>query len=177
MKKILLPGLLIWIGISCNNPAEKTTANSDSTGIAQPVYAYTIEKPDNWDMGSTKNTEIALNALKAFENNKIDESLGYFADTVDWKSDYIEGRFPKDSLKAMFNAMWNATAALKINMHDFESVLSKDKKEAYVTLWYKETVTNKKGKTDSVEAINDLKIVNGKIAALDEAIRHFPVKK
>ncbi|MCW3087117.1 MAG: hypothetical protein JWQ78_503, partial [Sediminibacterium sp.] len=35
----------------------------------------------------------------------------------------------------------------------------------------------KKGKTDSAEWVNDMKIVNGKIVALDEATRHFPVKK
>ena len=62
-------------------------------------------------------------------------------------------------------------------MHDFESVISKDKKEEYVTLWYTEINTDKKGKMDSVAIINDLKISNGKIVSLDEAIRHFPIKK
>lgn len=172
MKNILLLSLLIYMGISCTNPADKATVKVDSAD-AKPVYAYTIDKPDNWVMGNTRNTAIALNALKAFENNKIDESLSYFADTVDWKSDYFDARLPKDSLRALFTSMWNATASLKITMHDFESVIAKDKKEEYVTLWYKETITDKKGKTDSVEVINDIKMSNGKIVALDEAMRHF----
>ena len=62
-------------------------------------------------------------------------------------------------------------------MHDFESVISKDKKDEYVTMWYVQTTTDKKGKVDSVAVINDLKISNGKIVTLDEAIRHFKPKK
>jgi len=177
MRKMLTLCLLMYVSISCNNPAEKATVKTDSTGADKPVYAYTIKKPDNWDVGSSQNTAVALNALKAFENNKIDESMSYFADTVDWKSDYIDSKFPKDSLKAMFGSFWNVTKTMKIEMNDFESVISKDKKDEYVTLWYKQTTTDAKGKTDSVAVINDFKISHGKIVALDEAMRHLKAKK
>ncbi|MCW3088826.1 MAG: hypothetical protein JWQ78_2212 [Sediminibacterium sp.] len=176
MRKILLPCLLACVTLSCNTATEKTTVKTDSTS-AKPVYAYTIEKPDNWVMGDSKNTAIALSALKAFETNKLDELMNYFADTVTWKTDYVDAKLPKDSLGAIFKAMWNETASMQVDMHDFESVVSKDKKDEYVTLWYKTVVKDKKGKTDSAEWVNDMKIVNGKIVALDEATRHFPVKK
>jgi hypothetical protein len=65
-------------------------------------------------------------------------------------------------------------ATIKIVMHDFESVVSKDKKDEYVTMWYKQVYKDKNGKIDSVDAVNDFKFVNGKIVALDEALRHFP---
>ena len=103
--------------------------------------------------------------------------MTYFADTVRWRTDYMEGKFSKDTLKAMFNRARGDMAVIKIDMHDFESVISKDKKEEYVTMWYVQTTTDKKGKTDSVAVINDLKLMNGKITELDEAYRHFPVKK
>lgn len=177
MRKTLILCLLVYISTSCNNPAGKETAKTDSVDAAKPVYAYTIKKPDNWEMGSSQNTALVLSSLKAFENNKIDESVAGFADTVLWKSDYMEGKYSKDSLKAMFVAEWKGMASMKIDMHDFESVISKDKKDEYVTLWYVQTTTDKKGKTDSVAVINDLKISNGKITELDEAIRHFKVKK
>ncbi|HEY1017354.1 MAG TPA: hypothetical protein VGE25_00045, partial [Sediminibacterium sp.] len=67
--------------------------------------------------------------------------------------------------------------ALIIKMEDFESVISKDKKDEYVTLWYKQIMTDNMGKTDSLAMINDFKIVNGKIVALSEAMRHYPAKK
>lgn len=175
MKNILILSLLIYTSMGCNNSADKTTVKVDSAD-ARPVYAYTIDKPDNWVMGGTKNTAIALAALKAFENNKIDECLSYFADTVNWKADYFDAKLSKDSLRAIFNDSWKEMATLKINMHDFESVVSKDKHDEYVTIWYKQTMTDKKGKIDSVEMINDVKILNGKIIGLDESMRHFKKK-
>lgn len=177
MKKMLPICLLVYISISCNNPSGKETTKTDSSGAAKPVYAYTIKNPDNWETGSSENTSVALNSLKAFENNKIEESLSYFADTIKWRADYMEGKYSKDSLKAMFTRSWSEMTSMKIDMHDFESVISKDKKDAYVTMWYVQTATDKNGKTDSMSVINDLKIVNGKITELDEAIRHFPIKK
>ena len=177
MRKMLSLCLLIYISVSCNNPAGKETAKTDSAGSAKTEYAYTIKKPDNWDMGSSQNTALVLSSLKAFENNKIDESLTNFADTVRWRADYMDAKYSKDSMKAMFARAWSEMTSMKIDMHDFESVISKDKKDEYVTLWYVQTTTDKKGKTDSVGVINDLKIVNGKITELDEAIRHFPIKK
>lgn len=175
MKKIVFIVLPMGILMACNQANEKKEEKAEPA--AKPTYAYTIEKPDNWEIGSTKNTEIALATLKAFENNKLDESLQGFADTVHWRTDFMDGKFPKDSMKAMFTHLWSQMSALKIDMKDFESVISKDKKDEYVTLWYVQTTTDKNGKTDSVALVNDLKMVNGKIVSLDEAIRHFPVKK
>lgn len=167
--------VLLLAAAACNpKPADKPA----EAGSAKPAYAYTIEKPDNWDMQTDPaNTSIALNALKAFEDNKIDESVSYFADTVHWRSDYADMVLSRDSLKAMVANFRNSYSSLHIDMHDFESVISKDKKVAYVTMWYVEKFTDKAGKTDSIATINDLKIQNGKITELDEAVRHFPVKK
>ena len=175
MKKILSILLPMGMLIACNQATEKKEEKTEPA--AKPNYAYTIEKPDNWEIGSTKNTEIALASLKAFENNKLDESLQGFADTVRWRADLMDGKFTKDSMKAMFANAWSQMASMKIELKDFESVISKDKKDEYVTLWYVQTTTDKKGKTDSIAVINDLKMSNGKIVALDEATRRFPVKK
>ena len=169
--------LLICIIAGCKDTAEKKADKTGTADTSKPAYAYTINKPDNWETGDPKNTALVLTSLKAFENNQLDESLSYFADSVEWKGDFMEAKLSRDSLKAMFTALWKDIATMKITMHDFESVISKDKKEEYVTLWYVETVTDKKGKTDSVATTNDIKIVNGKIVALDEALRHFPIKK
>ncbi|MEI9958032.1 MAG: hypothetical protein WDM90_17405 [Ferruginibacter sp.] len=65
-------------------------------------------------------------------------------------------------------------------MQDWESVISADKKEEWVTLWYKEYTTDKKGVVDSLGITNDAKIVNGKVVILDEKIQHLgppPAKK
>ncbi len=175
MKKTILFILPLGLLFACDSSKEKK--EEKTTTESKPNYAYTIEKPDNWEIGSTKNTEIVLASLKAFENNKLDESLQGFADTVRWRADYMDAKFTKDSMKAMFTSIWSQLASMKIQLRDFESVVSKDKKDEYVTIWYTQTTTDKKGKTDSVAVINDLKMVNGKIVELDETMRHFPVKK
>jgi hypothetical protein len=173
MRKIVSFCLLLAGAVSCNQ-AEKPA----ETSTAKPNYAYTIDKPDNWDMvADPKNTEIAMNALKAFEENKLDECASYFADSVRWRFDYVDVKLGKDSLKSFISEGRKTYASLKVNMHDFESVVSKDKKENYVTMWYTQVFTDASGKVDSTAIINDIKIENGKIVELSEASRHFPVKK
>jgi hypothetical protein len=163
--------------ISCSSPTEKATEITVAADSSKTELAYTVKKPDNWDMSNTKNVAVAFNALKNFEDHKIDESLRFFGDSVLWKADNMESKLSNDSLRSIFNAIWNETASMKIDMHDFESVISKDKKDEFVTIWYYQTTTDKKGKVDSIAMINDMKIVNGKIIELDEYTRHFPVKK
>ncbi len=176
MKTMIALCLLVCISVSCNTTADKTDSK-DSGTVAKTTYAYTIAKPDNWDIGSSENTAILLNSLKAFENKNIEESASYFADTVAWKGDFMDARLSKDSLKAQFAGFWKGMKSMTIKMEDFESVISKDKKDEYVTIWYTQITTDMKDKVDSIAVINDAKISNNKIVSLTESIRHFPIKK
>jgi hypothetical protein len=44
-------------------------------------------------------------------------------------------------------------------------------------MWYKQIMTDKAGKTDSMGVVDDCKIVNGKIVILDEKIQHLVAAK
>lgn len=176
MKQLLL---LFWTGlfyIACNNTQTTSKApTSDSTTEATPVapkmdYPYTIKKPDNWDIGSQQNTLIVLRALKAWENNKIDESAGYFSDSVQVRFDGLDKKVSNDTLKALITYR-PEVKSYSIRMEDWESVISKDKKDEYVTIWYRQFTDHKNGKKDSVDVIDDLKMKNGKIIGLDEYTR------
>jgi hypothetical protein len=69
-------------------------------------------------------------------------------------------------------------SAVKIKMNDWESVISADKTEEWVTLWYKEYHTDKKGNVDSMGVVDDLKIEKGKAVILDEKTQKLgPPKK
>ena len=46
-----------------------------------------------------------------------------------------------------------------------------------VSVWYKQSWVNPKGIADSVNCVNDAKLVNGKIVEFDEYIQHFPPAK
>ncbi|MDQ6889125.1 MAG: hypothetical protein M3Z56_02435 [Bacteroidota bacterium] len=56
-------------------------------------------------------------------------------------------------------------------MQDWESVISKDKSEEWVTIWYRQKWEDMNGRKDSTDVVNDLKLKNGKIMRLDEYTR------
>ncbi len=60
---------------------------------------------------------------------------------------------------------------MNIKMDDWESVTSKDKKDEWVTMWYRQRWEDNKGIKDSVDVVNDLKMKDGKIIRLDEYTR------
>ena len=161
---------------SCNNSKSTTPgATNDTTATAANVqkmnYPYTIDHPDYWEIGSQQNTLKALNSLKAWENRNMDESLKYFGDSIHIQFDGTDKMVSNDTLKAMFNESASIAKNWSIKMQDWESVISKDKKEEYVTLWYREYHKNRQGVKDSADIINDLKMKDGKIIGLDEYTR------
>ncbi|MEO6681783.1 MAG: hypothetical protein ABIN48_03070 [Ginsengibacter sp.] len=179
MKKHILDLLMVLSGtllfISCNYVTTSTSEdknNSPSNTVNQQEmnYPYTIRHPDYWEIGSQQNTMNALSALKAWENKNFDETMKYFADSVKISFDGIDKTLSNDSLKAMF--MPDSTMKnWSVKMQDWVSVISKDKMEEYVTLWYREYWESAKGSKDSVDIINDLKMKDGKIIALDQYSR------
>jgi len=178
MKQKLLLLLAIGALAACNS-TDKTEAQVKSATTEEPKmdYAYTIDHPDQWERGSRENTKMVLQALKDYENGNVEASLAAFADSVELRFDEMMGKFSKDSVRAMFTQNRNSLKSMKVDMDDFESVKSKDGKEQWVSLWYKEKWEDQKGNWDSAVIMNDMKIVNGKIAVLDEKTRRFPKKK
>ncbi|WP_149239722.1 hypothetical protein [Dyadobacter sp. 32] len=165
----LLPFALIVAGLyGCNEQKSETKEASAATSVN---YPYTVEHPDNWEVGSTSNTMIALKSLKAWEEGKMDESLKYFGDSVRVQFDGLDKNMTRDSLKVFLTNGWNNYKTVKIKMGDFESVISKDKSEEWVTLWYTQSWETKAGVKDSVSTINDLQIKDEKIVRLSEHTR------
>jgi hypothetical protein len=183
MKKILLFAGIATFIISCNNNSESTASTADSTKTEAsrseaPVYPYTLDEPyRDWQPGDQQHAVTAMKSLKAFETGDIDACIAGFGDSVEIRFDYYQAKLSNDSLKKFFANERANYASMTIKMGDWESVISKDKKTEYVTMWYRQIWTDKKGKTDSLAVIDDCKIVNGKIVELDEKIQHFPVKK
>ena len=181
MKKLILVFIGGLVFVSCNNNGTSTTeVTKDSSAkdssvkgaMAQTMsYPYTIDHPDNWQTGSSDNTMNALMALKAYENGNMDESMKYFGDSVKVAFDGLEKTLSNDSLKAMFNRSRSGLKSMSIKMDDWESVISKDKKDEWVTLWYRQKWEDNKGKSDSADIVNDLKMKDGKIIRLDEYTR------
>lgn len=185
MRKLLFIGCLAAMA-SCNNASTtETNKDSSSTSTAEtpakkpmPEMPYKLSKGyKNWQPGDQQHALTVMNALKAWENGDIAKSMESFADSIEINFDHWGGKFSKDSLAKQFAAYRGNLASATIKMEDWESVIAEDKSLEFVTLWYKQITTDKKGKTDSVACINDARIVNGKVVELSEAIRHYPAKK
>ena len=140
-------------------------------------YPYTIDHPDNWEIGSTDNTMAALTALKAYENGNVAECVKYFGDSVRLQFDGLDTKVSNDSLKSMFTKSRAALKNMEVKMDDWESVISKDKNTEYVSLWYKELWEDTKGKKDSLVQMDDLRMKNGKIVGIDQKSRKLSAKK
>jgi hypothetical protein len=189
MKQTLVIAFTALFSFGCSDKSSttdtKTTDTTTTTKMASASapaekldYPYTLEKPyQDWQPGDQKHAVNVMKSLKAYETGDINACAAGFGDSVDLRFDNYRTRVSNDSLKKMFTRSRDELSALKIDMGDWESVISKDKTTEYVTLWYKETTTTKKGKTDSLSVIDDTKIVNGKIVELDQKIQHFPPAK
>jgi hypothetical protein len=187
MKKLFFfAGIALVAG--CSTPAGKEAATEKKDSMATAVttapaatvtdYPYTLEKPwQNWQAGDPQLAVTALKALRNFETGDIAASMVNFADSVELRFDYLHAKLSKDSLTKFFTSERAKYATINIEMQDWEPVISADKKETWVTMWYKQKWTDKKGKADSLNVIDDCKMVNGKVAILDEKIQHFPMAK
>jgi len=185
MKKLLMISCVALLA-ACNNGAVTDAKKTDSTVTAVennaqhalPPMPYALAQPyQHWQTGDPQNAVTVMASLKGYETGDMNACIAGFADSVTLRFDGYRDRLSKDSLKAMFTAQRGDIASMRIDMADWESVISADKKEQWVTLWYKEVRTDKKGKTDSISTVDDCKIENGKIVLLDEKIQHYPAAK
>ena len=182
MKQLIVIFCLSIAFAGCNNAATKE-AGSDSTGTATKPAAevtlpFKLEKPyKNWQMGSTENVVAAMGALKAFVDKDFTALGPYIGDSVQVRMDYFAAKLSRDSAVKVFTGARAAYNDLVVTMYDYESVISADKTEEYVTIWYKETWKNEKGVADSLAIVNDFKMKAGKMIELDEKVQHYPVKK
>lgn len=178
MKKSVLIFFATAIIAGCDSkPVSTETAAVAEVEKIDYAYLPANHAPDNWESGDQKNIAIVLKSLKAFEMGNVDASLEAFADSVEFAADGIDRKFSKAELKAQFSEAWANMSGMKIQMDDYETVVSKDKKNNWVSLWYKQIMTGKSGKVDSVYCMNDIKIENGKITVLDEKTRKYPASK
>ena len=187
MKKILLISSLAIFALACNNNDAKDAKTGDTTKVAEvrsdakviPDMPFKLDHPyDNWQAGDPQHAVTVMKSLKAFVDGDINTCIEAFGDSVRVGFDHFQAKLSKDSLKASFTQWRAMTASTVIKMDDWESVISSDKKSEWVTLWYKEIHTDKKGVVDSMTVVDDCKIMNGKIVVLDEKTQKLgPAKK
>lgn len=161
--------------MSCQSESKPALAKSDSAVAKESiVYPFTPKYSLNWRPGDEKNALIVLNCLKHYVDGDMKGAFADLADTVEFYNDGFHFSGSKDSLQAIISAERNELASVSKVFDTWLTAYYPDKDDTWVTLWYTEITTDKKGKTDSLIYVDDVLIKNGKIKEYDEKIRHFP---
>jgi hypothetical protein len=185
MKQTIVMICLVIALASCNNAATTSSAKDSAAATVTSANAtpdvalpFKLDQPyKNWQMGSTENVVASMKALKAFVDKDFTTLASLIGDTLDFTTDYLHEKMSRDSATKFFTNGRPMYNDLTINMNDYESVISADKKDEWVTIWYKQSWKDDKGILDSVSVINDIKMKDGKMIVLNEAVNHFPKKK
>ena len=181
MKKILLFWLTAGLLVACTSKTSTTEATTaDSSGTAKKeslAYPYTPKYSINWQPGDEKYSVIALESLKKYTDGDVKGSMKDWADTIEIVLDKMQFKGTKDSVTSIFTKERAIFAEMVVEPDSWQTVYFPDKKESWVTIWYKQKWSDKKGKKDSAYFVDDLLVKDGKIALLDEKQRYYPVAK
>jgi hypothetical protein len=191
MKKLIVLLFSPLLFTACNNNGTATADTKDSSKMdassskmdassadnGNVELVYTMKYVSDWVPGDPHHAAMVMKALKGFETGNINDTKQYFADSVTFIGDGYKFKGTRDSLMSVFNNQRAGYKDFVVTMHDWESVKSKSRGEEYVTMWYMQKTTDMKGRKDSANYTDDVRIVNGKIAQIDSKVQHFPKGK
>jgi hypothetical protein len=182
MKRVFLSLCVATALFACNSSDNKTAdepkmGETKVAAMSATDMPYQVKDWGDWQPGNMENAKTAMASLKSFCDGNLDACAQTFGDSAELRFDDMVGKFSNDSLKKMLVNFRSMSKSIDVDMNDFESVKSKDGKQEWVTLWYKQKWEDQKGMWDSAVYTDDLKFENGKITVLDEKTRHYPKKK
>jgi hypothetical protein len=117
---------------------------------------------------------MVLTSLKKWVDGDVAGSMENFADSTSFIGDKYEFHGKKDSLKAFLASMRAMLNNVTVVPDTWMTVYYPDSNETWVTIWYTQAWTDKNGKKDSIYYVDDVQVVNNKIAEIDEKQRMFP---
>jgi uncharacterized protein YcfL len=178
MKHLMLISLVCFLLFACNNEPKSTAEKTDSTAKKEVLnYPFTAKYSLNWQPGDEKNALLVLNSLKKFVDGDVAGAVDAFADTVEFIADKFDFRGTKDSLKSIFKMQREMTSSMEVQPDTWLTVYYPDSNQTWVTIWYKQIWTDKKGKKDSAYLTDDILVGNNKILEIDEKQRLYPEAK
>lgn len=148
---------------SCDNdkPPDLTDMNdSTSAAMAMPLKAPYHAA---FEVGDTGMAKLVSDLWKDREQAVMSHP-DFFADTVTCK--FLNGevmRGTRENMLTMHKERLSAVSRLRNEVHNMLPLKSTVRNEDRVIIWGKEWIT-KNGHTDSVELVEDWRIVNGKVS-------------
>ena len=95
----------------------------------------------------------------------------YYTDNLMAAFDGCTFSGPRSQYLKRAKIMRDSLKDLSIKLYGWQSVSSKDRKEAWVTTWTPRSFTNSKGHRDSMEYVQDMQFKDGKIVKTGEYVR------
>ncbi len=154
--------------------ASAITLRSEGKKLELP---YTLTRIPDWEIGDDKNIPIAMNLLKCYEAKDFVSINDYLADSIQFSSAMMNYKGSKKEFVKYLKGLRDQRLNVEIEMNDYETVKSKNRNEEWVSLWYTEVVTDRTGKVDSAQVMDDYKIVGGKVALVDSKVRIMSIKQ
>ena len=166
---LALAMLLLFFSCKHQSPSHTGAAIQDSA-----AFAYPVKNAGYWITDTSHaNIIIALKALKAFEKDDTAEMRKYYTDSLMAEFDGCTFLGPRSQYLTRVKMLRDSLKNLSIKLYDYQSVSSKDRKEAWVTIWTLRSFANSQGKLDSLEYVQDMQFKNGKIVKTGEYVRHL----
>ena len=165
---------------ACNNSKETTSTETNTETTTKQTATttnlpYTKNSKYNWEFNpDQKNEAIVLNVFKAME--QLDhQTIGKFtADSIVSNIDGVKFKGTREQIMQLNKDFFATLKTLNVVPTDWRSVISKDKSEEWVSVWFTQHWEDQKGQHDSVNVFNDIKLKDGKITAWNEYLQHFP---
>ncbi|MBS1519756.1 MAG: hypothetical protein JST50_02075 [Bacteroidetes bacterium] len=171
MKVLCSMLAMLLLFFSCKHSPSPYTSTTPPDSAA---FAYPVKNAGYWITDTSHaNIIIALKALKAFEKDDTAEMRKYYTDTLMAEFDGCTFIGARSQYLKRAKTMRDSLKDLSIKLYDYQSVSSKDRKEAWVTTWTLRAFTNSKGQRDSLEYVQDMQFRDRKIVKIDEYVRHI----
>jgi len=189
MKRIIIFLSIALFFIACNSdtkPAEEPGADTSKVAetpapLAAPsvTLPYTAGYSAQWtDDVSDNDLLTVLNSYKYWESGDMAGIKTTLADSVEFNGwDGTQYKGLNTGLLKMWTTSRDSMSSVKITIDVWRKMHSVDKKEDYISVWYKEIDTYKTGKVDSAYFQDDNGVKNGKINWYSQHKQYLKKKK
>jgi hypothetical protein len=169
----LLPGIFT---LSCNNDktADEQSSPVDSSAKSQPAAIESTLPPfvvfRNWEQGNPENSQLILNAYKAWDSDSTGGMSSYFGDTT--RFDLPDGRrftINNNTIESTLRK-WRKNYKETSNIpFSLVSLHNKDLDQQWVMAWTWNKWRNADGTKDSMLYCDNWRLKDGKIVYLNSA--------